>query len=154
MHLSISTVRLSNILLHYYILLLRSGWTSSCIHVIGKDILKFHAIYWPAFLSALNLPLPERYALWTIDGTEWFVDGEKIHLYFAHAIIYSTYLFKYMSIRSSPRNLYLWRFCDFGQDLMDILIVHWTIDLAFFGHMLHILTGVYILHFYGADAWG
>ena len=25
------------------------------IHVIGKDILKFHGIYWPAFLSALNL---------------------------------------------------------------------------------------------------
>jgi methionyl-tRNA synthetase len=29
-------------------------------HVIGKDILKFHAIYWPAFLAALGLPLPER----------------------------------------------------------------------------------------------
>lgn len=29
-------------------------------HVIGKDILKFHAVYWPAFLMALNLPLPKN----------------------------------------------------------------------------------------------
>jgi len=30
------------------------------IQVIGKDILKFHAIYWPSFLLALNLPLPKK----------------------------------------------------------------------------------------------
>ncbi|RDA84075.1 hypothetical protein CP532_0479 [Ophiocordyceps camponoti-leonardi (nom. inval.)] len=30
------------------------------LHVIGKDILRFHAIYWPAILMALNLPLPRR----------------------------------------------------------------------------------------------
>ena len=30
------------------------------IHVIGKDILKFHSIYWPAFLLALDLPLPKH----------------------------------------------------------------------------------------------
>lgn len=30
------------------------------IHVIGKDILKFHSIYWPAFLMALDLPLPKH----------------------------------------------------------------------------------------------
>ena len=26
----------------------------NCIHIIGKDILKFHAIYWPAMLMAIN----------------------------------------------------------------------------------------------------
>lgn len=30
------------------------------IHVIGKDITRFHAIYWPAFLMAANLPLPKQ----------------------------------------------------------------------------------------------
>lgn len=30
------------------------------IHVIGKDISRFHAVYWPAMLMALELPLPER----------------------------------------------------------------------------------------------
>lgn len=30
------------------------------VHLIGKDILKFHAVYWPAMLMAADLPLPER----------------------------------------------------------------------------------------------
>lgn len=30
-------------------------------HIVGKDILKFHAIYWPAFLMAAGLPLPKRW---------------------------------------------------------------------------------------------
>jgi methionyl-tRNA synthetase len=29
-------------------------------HVIGKDIIRFHCVYWPAFLMAANLPLPEK----------------------------------------------------------------------------------------------
>jgi methionyl-tRNA synthetase len=29
-------------------------------YILGKDILKFHAIYWPAFLSALGLELPRK----------------------------------------------------------------------------------------------
>lgn len=43
-------------------------------HVIGKDILLFHAVYWPAFLLALNLPLPEK----LIVHGWWTIDGEKI----------------------------------------------------------------------------
>jgi methionyl-tRNA synthetase len=30
------------------------------LHVIGKDIVRFHAVYWPAFLMSANLPLPKR----------------------------------------------------------------------------------------------
>ena len=30
------------------------------VHIIGKDIVRFHAIYWPAFLMSANLPLPKR----------------------------------------------------------------------------------------------
>lgn len=45
-------------------------WPAS-VHLVGKDILKFHAIYWPAFLLSLDLPLPKCVAAhgwWTIDG--------------------------------------------------------------------------------------
>ena len=30
------------------------------MHVIGKDIVRFHAVYWPAFLMSAGLPLPKR----------------------------------------------------------------------------------------------
>jgi len=48
-------------------------WPAS-VHCVGKDILRFHAVYWPAFLMAADLPLPKRvYAHgW------WTKDGEKI----------------------------------------------------------------------------
>ena len=35
------------------------GWPAQ-MHVIGKDILRFHAVYWPAMLMSAGLPLPER----------------------------------------------------------------------------------------------
>ncbi|WP_457743980.1 methionine--tRNA ligase [Sulfurimonas sp.] len=41
------------------------------IHFVGKDILRFHAIYWPAFLMSLDLPLPKHigaHGWWTRDG--------------------------------------------------------------------------------------
>ena len=44
------------------------------IHVIGKDILRFHAVFWPAFLMAANLPLPKK-----IVATGWWTnEGQKI----------------------------------------------------------------------------
>lgn len=46
------------------------GWPAD-VHVIGKDIMRFHCIYWPAFLMALDLPLPKQiltHAHWTMDG--------------------------------------------------------------------------------------
>ena len=35
-------------------------WWPADVHVLGKDILRFHAIYWPAFLMASDLPLPKK----------------------------------------------------------------------------------------------
>lgn len=35
-------------------------WWPADLHVIGKDIIRFHAVYWPAFLMAAKLPLPSR----------------------------------------------------------------------------------------------
>jgi methionyl-tRNA synthetase len=48
-------------------------WPAS-LHVVGKDILRFHAVYWPAFLMAADLPLPER----VFAHGWWTKDGEKI----------------------------------------------------------------------------
>jgi len=42
------------------------------LHLIGKDILRFHAVYWPAFLLAANIPLPKR-----IYGHGWILSGEE-----------------------------------------------------------------------------
>ncbi len=42
------------------------------VHIIGKDILRFHAVYWPAFLLAANLPLPKR-----VFGHGWILSNEK-----------------------------------------------------------------------------
>lgn len=45
--------------------------TDSPVHVVGKDILRFHAVYWPAFLMAANIPLPNKvfaHGWWTNEG--------------------------------------------------------------------------------------
>ena len=42
------------------------------IHLIGKDILRFHAVYWPAFLMAANIPLPHK-----IYGHGWILSGQE-----------------------------------------------------------------------------
>lgn len=41
------------------------------LHLIGKDIIRFHTIYWPIFLMALGLPLPKQ-----IFGHPWLLQGE------------------------------------------------------------------------------
>ena len=55
---------------------------SSNIHVIGKDILRFHAVYWPAILMAADLPLPKQIA---VHGW-WLNEGEKISKSLGNAI--------------------------------------------------------------------
>ena len=40
--------------------LFQKYWPAS-IHLIGKDILRFHAIYWPAFLLAAKIELPKKF---------------------------------------------------------------------------------------------
>lgn len=44
------------------------------IHLIGKDIIRFHAVYWPAFLMAAGLPLPKR----VVGHGWWLRDNQKI----------------------------------------------------------------------------
>ena len=51
--------------------LYKDFWPAS-LHLIGKDILRFHAIYWPAFLLAANIPLPKR-----VYGHGWILSGDE-----------------------------------------------------------------------------
>jgi len=52
-------------------MLYKNFWPAD-VHIIGKDILRFHAIYWPAFLLAANIPLPKR-----VYGHGWILSGEE-----------------------------------------------------------------------------
>ena len=48
----------------------KKNWPAD-LHLIGKDIIRFHTIYWPIFLMALDLPLPKQ-----IFGHPWLLQGE------------------------------------------------------------------------------
>ena len=51
--------------------LFKKFWPAS-IHLIGKDILRFHAVYWPAFLLAAGIPLPKK-----VYGHGWILSGDE-----------------------------------------------------------------------------
>ena len=51
--------------------LFKKFWPAT-IHLIGKDILRFHAVYWPAFLLAAKIDLPKR-----VYGHGWILSGEE-----------------------------------------------------------------------------
>ncbi|MCV6607757.1 MAG: methionine--tRNA ligase [Campylobacterales bacterium] len=78
-------------------------------HLIGKDILRFHAIFWPSFLMSLDLPLPKHVAAhgwWTRDGAKMskskgnVIDPKEV------AEAYGLDNFRYFMLREVP----------FGQD--------------------------------------
>ena len=50
--------------------LFKKNWPAE-LHLIGKDIIRFHTIYWPIFLMALDLPLPKQ-----IFGHPWLLQGD------------------------------------------------------------------------------
>jgi methionyl-tRNA synthetase len=52
----------------------RAGFWPADLHMVGKDIIRFHAVYWPAFLMAAGLPVPRRVCA----NGWWTVEGEKM----------------------------------------------------------------------------
>ncbi len=75
------------------------------VHFIGKDILRFHAVYWPTFLLSAGLPLPRRifaHGWWTVDGKKMskslgnIVDPNRI------ADEYGTDVLRYFLLREVP----------------------------------------------------
>ena len=63
------------------------------VHLIGKDILRFHTIYWPIMLMALDLPLPKQ-----VFGHPWLLSGEDKMSKSRGNIIYADDLVKYFGV--------------------------------------------------------
>ena len=63
------------------------------LHLIGKDIIRFHTIYWPCFLMSLDLPLPKQ-----IFGHPWLLCGNDKMSKSKGNIIYADDLVKYFGV--------------------------------------------------------
>ncbi len=78
------------------------------IHIIGKDILRFHAVYWPAFLMAAGLALPKQvfaHGWWTIDGQKMSKSRGNVVDPGAVADKYGVDAFRYFLLREVPFGL-------------------------------------------------
>jgi methionyl-tRNA synthetase len=75
------------------------------VQLIGKDILRFHAIYWPAFLMSLGLPLPKHIAAhgwWTRDGEKMSKSKGNVVNPREIADAYGLDNFRYFMLREVP----------------------------------------------------
>lgn len=72
--------------------LFRREWPAD-LHVIGKDILRFHTIYWPILLMALGLPLPKQ-----ILGHPWLLSGNDKMSKSTGNVIYADTLCEFFSV--------------------------------------------------------
>ncbi len=70
----------------------RELWPAS-VHVIGKDIMRFHGVYWPIFLMALGLPLPQK-----IFGHPWFNFGTGKMSKSKGNVVYADKLSEYVGV--------------------------------------------------------
>lgn len=86
----------------------RDFWPAD-IHIIGKDILRFHAVYWPAFLMAAGLPLPKQ----IFSHGWWTLEGEKMSKSKGNVVDPSTMVERY---GADPFRYFLLREVPFGQD--------------------------------------
>jgi methionyl-tRNA synthetase len=78
-------------------------------HLVGKDILRFHAIFWPAFLMSLDMPMPKHIAAhgwWTRDGQKMSKSKGNVVNPKEVADAYGLDQFRYFMLREVP----------FGQD--------------------------------------
>jgi len=75
------------------------------VHLIGKDILRFHAIYWPAFLMSLDMPLPKHIAAhgwWTRNGEKMSKSKGNVVNPKEVADAYGLENFRYFMLREVP----------------------------------------------------
>lgn len=70
----------------------RELWPAS-VHIIGKDIMRFHGVYWPIFLMALGLPLPQK-----IFGHPWFNFGTGKMSKSKGNVVYADKLSEYVGV--------------------------------------------------------
>lgn len=87
----------------------RMEYWSDALHIVGKDILRFHAVYWPAFLMSLGLNMPRSIAAhgwWTRDGKKMSKSLGNVVNPREVANAYGLEQFRYFLLREVP----------FGQD--------------------------------------
>ena len=79
------------------------------VHIIGKDILRFHTIYWPIILMALDLPLPKK-----VFGHPWLLNGEDKMSKSLGNVIYADDLVRHFGVDAV--RYYLLREMPYAQD--------------------------------------
>ena len=103
----------------------RGLWPAD-LHIVGKEIIRFHAVYWPAFLMAADLPLPEK--IW---AHGWLLfDSEKMSKSRGNVVKPRPIV---SAIGIEPLRYYLLREIVFGQDgsfSYDALVTRYNSDLA------------------------
>jgi methionyl-tRNA synthetase len=103
----------------------RGLWPAD-LHLVGKEIIRFHAVYWPAFLMAADLPLPEK--IW---AHGWLLfDSEKMSKSRGN-VVKPMPIVKALGVE--PLRYYLLREIVFGQDgsfSYDALVTRYNSDLA------------------------
>lgn len=96
------------------------------VHIIGKDILRFHTIYWPIFLMALGEPLPKQ-----IFGHPWLLNGQDKMSKSIGNVIYADDLVRNFGVDAV--RYYLLHEMPFAQDgtiTFETLISRYNSDLA------------------------
>ncbi len=103
----------------------RGLWPAD-LHIVGKEIIRFHAVYWPAFLMAADLPLPEQ--IW---AHGWLLfDSEKMSKSRGNVVRPRPIV---SALGIEPLRYYLLREIVFGQDgsfSYDALVTRYNSDLA------------------------
>ena len=96
------------------------------LHLIGKEILRFHAVYWPAFLMAADEPLPRQvvaHGWWTFEGEKMSKSRGNIRLAQPAAAVLGVDALRYFLLREMV----------FGQDgsfSLEALVARYNSDLA------------------------
>lgn len=96
------------------------------VHVIGKDILRFHTIYWPIMLMALDIPLPKQ-----IFGHPWMLFGKDKMSKSKGNVIYADELCEMFSVDAA--RYYMLSEMPYGQDgaiTYETVIARYNSDLA------------------------
>ncbi|EAH7221835.1 methionine--tRNA ligase [Campylobacter coli] len=111
------------------------------IHLVGKDILRFHAIYWPAFLMSVDLPLPKfigAHGWWTKEGEK--MSKSKGNVVKPKEVVdaYDLEAFRYFLLREVP-------FGNDGDFSESVLINRINTELGNeFGNLLNRIIGMSI----------
>lgn len=96
------------------------------VHVIGKDILRFHTIYWPIMLMALGEPLPKQ-----VFGHPWLLFGEEKMSKSRGNVIYADDLVKHFGVDAVRYySLHEMPFAQDGNITYDVFISRYNSDLA------------------------